>query len=97
MVSLVAQTVKNLPARICLLFKRPSFDAWVRKIPWKRVCLPIPVFLSGEFHGQRSLAGHSLWGYMELDTTKRITPNPMTSVLIRKGQFGFRDTQKRAP
>ena len=23
---------------------------------------PTPVFLPGEFHGQRSLAGYSLWG-----------------------------------
>ena len=24
---------------------------------------PTPVFLPGEFHGQRSLAGYSLWGH----------------------------------
>ena len=29
---------------------------------------PIPVFLSGEFQGQRSLVGYSLWGHKELDT-----------------------------
>ena len=29
---------------------------------------PIPVFLSGEFQGQRSLVGYSLWGRKELDT-----------------------------
>ena len=27
----------------------------------------------GEFHGQRSLAGHSLWGRKELDTTERLS------------------------
>ena len=31
--------------------------------------LPIPVFLPGDFHGQRSLAGYSLWGCKELDMT----------------------------
>ena len=31
--------------------------------------LPTPVFFPGEFHGQRSLAGYSLWGHKELDTT----------------------------
>ena len=31
---------------------------------------PTPVFLSGEFHGQRSLAGYSPWDRKELDTTK---------------------------
>ena len=30
----------------------------------------IAVFLPGEFHGQRSLAGYSPWGRKELDTTE---------------------------
>ena len=29
-----------------------------------------PVFLSGEFHGQRSLVGYRPWGHKESDTTK---------------------------
>ena len=29
-----------------------------------------PVFLPGEFHGQRSLAGYSPWGHTELDITE---------------------------
>ena len=33
-------------------------DPWVRQILWKRAWQPIPVFLSGESHGQRSLAGY---------------------------------------
>ena len=32
---------------------------WVRKIPWRREWLHIPVFLPEESHGQRSLAGYS--------------------------------------
>ena len=28
---------------------------WVWKIPWRRAWKPTPVFLPGEFHGQRSL------------------------------------------
>jgi len=40
-----------------------KFNTWVRKIPWRREWLPIPVFLPGEFHGQRSLVGYSPWGY----------------------------------
>ena len=38
------------------------FDPWVGKIPWRREWLPTPVFLPGEFHGQRSLVGYSPWG-----------------------------------
>ena len=45
--------VKNLPA-----IQETRFDPWVRKIPWKREWLPTPVFLPGDFHGQRSLVGY---------------------------------------
>ena len=31
---------------------------------------PTPVFLPGEFHGQRSLVGYSPWGHKEWDTTE---------------------------
>ena len=34
---------------------------WVGKSPWRRKWQPTPVFLPGESHGQRSLAGSSLW------------------------------------
>ena len=47
----------------CLQYRRPRFDPWVRKIPWRRKWPPTPVFLPGEFHGQRSLAGYSPWGH----------------------------------
>ena len=52
-------------------YKRPGFDSWVLKIPWRRKWQPTPVFLPGEFHGQRSLAGYSLRGCKEPDTTER--------------------------
>ena len=32
-----------------------------------------PVFLPGEFHGQRSLAGYSPWDRKELDTAEQLT------------------------
>ena len=38
--------------------KRHGFDPWVRKIPWRRAWQPTSVFLPGESHGQRSLAGY---------------------------------------
>ena len=49
--SLVAQTVKESACN--------AGDPSVRKIPWRREWLHIPVFLSGEFHGQRRLVGYS--------------------------------------
>ena len=50
--------------------KRCWFDLWVGKIPWRRAWQPTPVFLPGESHGQRSLAGYGPWGHKELDTTE---------------------------
>ena len=47
------------------------------KIPWREHGHPLvfyPVFVPGEFHGQRSLAGYSLWGHKESDMTERQTP-----------------------
>ena len=38
---------------------RLGFDLLVRKIPWRREWLPIPVFMPGEFHGQRSLVDYT--------------------------------------
>ena len=57
--------VKNLPAnagniRDLALIPGSGRGAW----------LPTPVFLPGESHGQRSLAGYSPWGHKELDMTE---------------------------
>ena len=50
--------------------KRHRFNTWVGKIPWRRKWQPTPAFLPGKFHGQRSLAGYSPWGWKESDTTE---------------------------
>jgi len=52
--------------------KRHRFDHWVGKIPWRRARQPTPVFLLGESHGQRSLAGYIPWGLKEGDMTEAI-------------------------
>ena len=63
--SLVAQTVRNLPA-----MQETQVPSLVGKIPWRREWQPIPVFLPGEFHGKRSLEGYNPWGHKELDMTE---------------------------
>ena len=72
LVSLVAQTVKNLPA---------MQEVWVQflgwKFPWRRKWQPTPVSLTGESHGQRSLAGYSSWGRKDSDTTETLTPGAL--------------------
>ena len=57
--------------------KRHGFDPCVSKIPWRRAQQPTPAFLPGESHGQRSLAGYSLWGRKGSDTTEQLTFNFM--------------------
>ena len=42
----------------------------LRKIPCRRAWQSTPVFLPGESHGQRSLAGYSPWGHKMSDTTE---------------------------
>ena len=46
------------------------------------------VFLLGEFHGQKSLVGHSPWGHKESDTTKRLSLHFMLVRLIFEVTFG---------
>ena len=53
-------------------------NGWINKYTTgtslrRRKWVPIPVFLPGEFHGQRSLEGYSQWGYKESDTTEWLT------------------------
>jgi len=51
----------KIPACQCRRHKRHRFSPWVWKIPRRKAWQPIPVFLPGESHGQRSLTGYSLW------------------------------------
>ena len=55
--SLVAQCLKSPTA---------MQEPWVQSLgwedPWRRKWQPMLVFSPGESHGQRSLAGYSLWG-----------------------------------
>ena len=60
----MTQSVKSLPA---------VGVTWVGEIPWIRKWQPTPEFLPGEFHGERSLVGYSLWGHKESDATEPLT------------------------
>ena len=63
--------------------KEMQFDPWDRKIPWRRAWLPVPVFLPGEFHGQKSPVGYSPWGCKESDTTEWLTLSRAYIVLVQ--------------
>ena len=64
----MAQSVKNLST---------MRETWVLSLdqedPLDKRIATTPVFLPGEFHGQRSLVGYSPWDYKELDTTEWLT------------------------
>ena len=67
------------PTCQCRRHKRHRFNPWVGKIPWRRAWQPMPVFLPGKSHGQRSLVGYSPWGLKESDATERLH---FTSLLL---------------
>ena len=50
----------------------------VWKIPWRREWQPTPVFLTGEFHARRRLAGYSSWDHKS-DTAERLSMHTDTS------------------
>ena len=72
--------INNLPARIC------RFNPWVRKITWRWKWQPIPIFLPGKPHGQRSLVGYSPWGRKESDMTE----HAVTFVSLNAGDLSGR-------
>ena len=61
---------------------RCGFDPWVGKIPWRRKWQPSPVFLPGESHGQRSLAGHGPWGRKGSDTTEGLSTRVLAVIIF---------------
>ena len=48
----------------------PGLIPGLRRVPLRREWLPTKVFLSGEFHGQRSLVGYSPCGHKESNMTE---------------------------
>ena len=79
--------VKNLSANAGN--KRHGFDPWVGKIPWRRAWQPTPVFLPGEYHGQRKLASYSPWDPEELDMMEATQHTSMHSQLINSDSFSW--------
>ena len=75
----------------------PGSDLWFGKIPWRKAKQLPPIFLPGEFHGQRSLAGYSPWGHKESDVTKRTHTHTHTRSVwgdgCGGGEFGTSQTK----
>ena len=63
-------TYKKVTSLVVQMVKRPPVmqETWIQSLggkdpPWKKKWQPTPIFLPGEFHGQRSLAGYSPRGH----------------------------------
>ena len=81
----VAQTVKNLPVRQ---------ETRVRSLGWEVPLEKGMAIYSSilawriKFHGQRSLAGYSLWGGKESDTTEQLTQS-QSHILYNTGNIAI--------
>ena len=82
----VALAVKK-PACQCKRHET-GFQSLGQEDPLEEAMQPSPVFLPGESHGQRSLAGYSLWGHTEsrlkqLSTTQHNVADKMRSTVSK--------------
>ena len=84
--SLVAHLLKNL-----LAIRRPGFNPWVGKIPWKREWLPAPVFWPGQFQGL-----YSPWGHKESDVTEQLSLSAYFHFQGGENLYMFRESVKSA-
>ena len=83
--SLMAQTITDLPA---------MQETWVLSLgqdepPGEGNGYPTPVFLSGEFYGQRSPVGDSPWSRKESDTVERPTLSLFFCTEVKNSHFSF--------
>ena len=53
--------------------QKPGYREPLAQRPWRRKWQPTPVFLLGEFHGQRRLVDYSPWGHKESNMTEQLT------------------------
>ena len=74
--SLVAQTVKNLPVIQAIQVRSLGQENTLEE------GMNTPVFLPGEFHGQRSLVGYSPWSHKESDSTEQLTHMSHTYIYV---------------
>ena len=59
--------VGDTPKLLCFIIFYSASQLVQWKVPRRKKWQPTPVFLPGESHGQRSLAGYSPWSHKESD------------------------------
>ena len=63
--------------------RRPGFDPWIGKIPWRRTWQPTPVFLPGESHGQRGAWWATVHGVAKSRQDWVTKPPPLPVTVFR--------------
>ena len=78
----MARRVKSLPAT-----QETQTSCLGQEDPLEKDWLPTPVFLPGEFHGHRSLAGYSSW---VAKSHKQLSDHHFSSCTYKRGHLAFR-------
>ena len=91
----MAQLVKNL-----LQCRRLKLGPWVGKISRRKEWQPTPVFLPGEFDGQRSLVGNSPRGSQRVrhkwvTNTLTLSLNSETSIKIKNKEWNYESAWRK--
>ena len=69
----------------CLEGRRPGFDPWVWKNPWRRKRQPTPVLLPGEFQGQKQAPVHGVTKSQTWQRRKKKNPDEPDICLLWTG------------
>ena len=83
----------------CRRGKRHGFNPWVGKIPQSKKQQPIPVFLPGKFHGQRSLGSMGSMGSQRVrhDSTHKHTYIPCNYLYSNFSSVQFSSVAQSCP
>ena len=71
--------------------RRPRFDPWVGKTPWRRKWNSASVFLPENLHGQRSLVGYSPWSCKKSYVTEHARMSVIQALGIRVTVYSSQD------
>ena len=66
--------------------RRPGFEPWAGKIPWRRERLPTPVFWPGKFHGL-----YTPWGHKKLGPTEWLSLHFTHNLCALKKHFSHNE------
>ena len=73
-------------AEDCLPVQETEVPSLDREDPWRMKWQSTPVFLPGKLHGQRSLAGYSLYCCKEPDMTEQLSMHESDSQGHKRGK-----------